>query len=208
MGNAGKGTQIAKTYDLLLVNGCNALTTREPGGTSGGEEIRQLIFELKRSNLITPEEQMVLFFASRKLLITEVIEPALSEGKVVLGDRFYTSTAAYQGFAEGGDMQKIISLVDVGLGGFKPDATILLDISPETALARLKKGGDGNDPFDREKEDYFERVIAGYREMARTCWGGLNWYLVNGEQSVEKVSDSVAEVLEDILGQKLTRTGS
>src|SRR3990167_3619741 len=128
-GAAGKGTQISFAKDLLSRNGFEVLTTREPGGTSAGEEIRQLIFKLRGEHLITPGEQMVLFFAARKLLVQEIIKPNRKLGKVILGDRFDPSTGAYQGYAEGGDMKKIEGLIRVGLDGFKPDAVVLLDVS-------------------------------------------------------------------------------
>lgn len=204
VGASGKGTQIRLAKDMLARNGFEVITTREPGGTSAGEEIRQLIFKLRGEQLITPGEQMVLFFASRKLLINEVIRPNRESGKLILGDRFYTSTGAYQGYAERGDMGKIEALIKVGLDGFRPDAVILLDVSPSVAMARLKKEGN-DDPFDRANEEYFERLVAGYREMAGIGWMNLRWYRVNGEKSIQAVSDGVKAVLENILEMKLQK---
>ena len=204
VGAAGKGTQINLAKDLLQRNGFDVMTTREPGGTSGGEEIRQLIFKLRGEHLITPGEQMVLFFASRRLLVKEVLKPNLAAGKVILGDRFYTSTRAYQGYAEGGDMKKIEALIRVGLDGYKPDAVIFLDVSSQVAISRLKKEGN-DDPFDRSNVEYFERLVAGYREMAGVCWGDLKWYVVNGEKSIEEISRGVRGILENILETKLQR---
>lgn len=201
-GAAGKGTQINFAKDLLSRNGFGVVTTREPGGTSAGEEIRQLIFKLRGEHLITSGEQMVLFFAARKLLVQEIIKPNQGLGKVILGDRFYPSTGAYQGYGEGGDLKKIEDLIRVGLEGFKPDAVVLLDVSAKVAIARLKKEGN-DDPFDRANIEYFERVVAGYREMAGTAWGDLRWYVINGERGIAEVSQSVKGVLENILETKL-----
>lgn len=202
IGSAGKGTQINYADKLLQKNGIVVVKTREPGGTSGGEEIRQLIFKLKEADLITPGEQMVLFFAARRLLIKEIIEPALRKGKVSLADRFYHSTGAYQSYGEGGDMEKVLSLIEVGLGGFKPDAVVLLDVSPRTAMERIIRDKE-DDPFDRLNKDFFEKVVNGYREMANDNWGGHDWYVVDGEMEVSRVSSKVRNVLEDILETKL-----
>lgn len=204
VGASGKGTQMEYARTLLEGNGYEVMMTREPGGTTGGEYIRQLIFNLRRNDLITPGEQMVLFFASRLLLIKEVIEPSCEKGITTLGDRFYTSTGAYQGYAEKGDMDKIHALIKVGLDGFKPDGVLYLDISRETALTRLSEEiTENDDPFDRERADYFDRLIAGYRTMADEGWGGLNWYFVNGEPEIVEVSKSIKDNLEKILDTEL-----
>lgn len=202
VGSSGKGTQIRFAHELLLRNGFEVVTTREPGGTDGGEEIRQLIFDLRGEHLITPGEQMVLFFASRRLLVKDVILPNLVGGKVILGDRFYTSTAAYQGYAEKGDLAKIEAIIRVGLKSFKPDAIVFLDVSAGVAMERNKREGN-DDPFDRSNVEYFERLVAGYREMAGTGWGDLRWYVVNGESTIEEVSKGVKRILENILETKL-----
>lgn len=203
VGSAGKGTQSQYAYDLLIRNGYDVVLTREPGGTTGGEIIRQLIFKLKRADLITSGEQMVLFFASRKLLITELIEPSIEQGIIVLGDRFFPSTKAYQGCAEGGDIIKIESLIRIALDDYNPDAIFFLDIEATTALSRFS-AENANDPFDRTGLDYTRRVVSGYREMARTKWRGINWYTINGELEVNEVSMEVKAALEDVLNKKLS----
>lgn len=89
------------------------------------------------------------------------------------------------------------------MGDYKPDAVILLDISTKTSM---KRRADANgDPFDKENINYFNKIVAGYRKMAKSAWGRLNWYVVDGEPSVEEVSESVAKVLEKIFSRKLDR---
>jgi dTMP kinase len=201
VGGSGKGTQIDKAHDLIHRNN-RVIQTREPGGSPAAEHIRKLIFDLKDRKLIGPDEQMVLFFAARKIWMNEIVLPALDEGIHVLADRCYTSTGAYQGYAEGGDQRKILELADVVVGDYKPDAVILLKISRETSMKRRGKDIDG-DPFDKETPEYFDRLIAGYSKMAKSGWGNLNWYVVNGEEDPETVSAYVKKVLEDILQKKL-----
>jgi dTMP kinase len=204
VGGSGKGTQIDLAKDLLIDNGLQVVFTREPGGLAPAEEIRKLIFSLRDKKLIGPEGQMVLFFAARKLWVEGVVAPNIDRGISVLTDRSHTSTGAYQGYAEGGNQEQILKIADVVLGKYKPDAIILLDISRETSMQRRGKNVNG-DPFDKETPEYFERLIAGYREMAKIGWGGLSWFVVDGEPKPEIVSESVARVLEDIFHKKLQR---
>jgi dTMP kinase len=203
-GGSGKGVQIEVAKSLLSNNGLKVISTREPGGVESSEEIRKLIFELRDQKLIGAEGQMVLFFAARMFWVQHKVKPALYRGYNVLTDRCHTSTGAYQGYAEGGDQNQILRIADVVLGTCKPDAVILLDISRETSVKR--RGGDTQgDPFDKETPEYFDRLIAGYREMAKTGWGGLNWFVVDAEPKLDVVSESVAKVLEDIFEKKLQR---
>ncbi len=204
VGGSGKGTQVERAKNLLTKNGLQAVYTREPGGLASAEKIRKLIFSLRDKKLIGPEGQMALFFAARKFWVDGVVAPNLAKGINVLTDRCHTSTGAYQGYAEGGNQKQILDIADVVLGDYKPDAVILLDVSRETSMFRRGKDVNG-DPFDKETPEYFDRLIAGYREMARIGWGGLSWYVVNGEPIPEIVSESVAKVLEEIFGTKLQR---
>lgn len=204
IGGAGKTDQIPKATALLEENGIKTIYTREPGGLDPAEKIRDLIFKLKDANLIKAEGQMVLFFAARSLWIDGVVAPNIKKGINVLTDRCHTSTGAYQGYAEGGNQEIILKVADIVLGKYKPDAVILLDISRETSFKRRGKNING-DPFDKETPEYFERLVAGYREMAATGWGGLNWYVVNAEPKPQIVSESIAKVLEDIFQKKLQR---
>jgi dTMP kinase len=202
VGGAGKTTQINYASKLLEQNGLNVIKTREPGGIESAEEIRNLIFDLKEKKLIGHEGQMVLFFAARDLWLKNLVIPNLDNGINVLTDRCHTSTNAYQGYAEGGDKAKILKISEIILGDHKPDAVILLDISSETAIIR-KEDKEG-DPFDREDKKYLDRLVAGYREMAKEGWGDLKWYLVNGEKEVSKVNKEVKSVLEKIFEKALS----
>jgi dTMP kinase len=197
VGGSGKTTQIELAREFLQEKGLKVLTTREPGGVEASEKIRELIFALRERNLIDPGEQMVLFFAARYLWLKYQVKPALAKGINVLTDRAHTSTAAYQGFAEGGDLDQILKVSEVVMEGVKPDAVIFLDVSPETSIKRRATETNG-DPFDKQGEDYLRRLIAGYRKMAQESWGDLKWYMVNGEGTIEEVQARVSEVLSQI----------
>jgi dTMP kinase len=201
VGGSGKTTQVNYAHSLLRKNRIKVIKTREPGGIPAAEEIRKLIFSLRNENLIGAEGQMVLFFAARKLWIDNLVEPSLNKGINVITDRCHTSTNAYQGYAEGGDRKKILEISNIVMGKCKPDAVILLNIFTKTALQR-KEDKEG-DPFDKEGTKYLQKLAYGYKNMAKQRWGGLKWYIVDGEPDVEVVNKGVKKVLEKIFQRKL-----
>jgi len=203
VGGCGKGVQVKFVKKLLKGNRIKVITTREPGGVKSSEVIRQLIFDLRGQKLIGSEGQMVLFYAARKFWVDKVVVPSLRKGINVIADRSYTATGAYQGYGEGGDQKTILKISDVVMGQAKPDAVILLDVSVETSMERRKD--INGDPFDKKDKKYFQKIINGYREMAKKRWGGLKWYVVDGEPSVKEVSESATKVLEKIFSRKLDR---
>lgn len=201
VGGCGKGTQVKYIERLLSRNNIDVVTTREPGGFASSEVIRKLIFDLRDKKLIGAEGQMVLFFAARKFWVDKVVKPSLQDGINVIADRSYTTTGAYQGYAEGGNQKEILQIADVVMGDTKPDAVILLDVSAEISMKR--RSDPNGDPFDKEDKKYFQKIIDGYREMAKKGWGGLKWYKINGEPERKVVSESIRLVLEKILNKKL-----
>lgn len=200
VGGSGKSTQIKEASRILVANGFEVVSTREPGGTQSAEAIRNLLFELKRQNLIGAESQTSLFFAARRLLRDELIAPNIDNGVNVLADRAYPSTGAYQGVGEGGDGSLILKMADVTMGRYKPDAVLLFDIEPEEAMRR---NNPEDDPYDKLGVDYFAKIIRAYREMADSGWGGLNWYKIDGNPGIEEVTGQVREVLSEIFGKNL-----
>src|SRR4030042_5155301 len=192
VGGSGKTTQVDYAHRLLRRNRIKVIKTREPGGIYAAEEIRKLIFNLRNEKLIGAEGQMVLFFAARKLWINNLVQPGINKGINVLTDRCHTSTNAYQGYAEGGDRKKILKISNIVMGKHKPNAVILLDVSPKTALRRKqdKKG----DPFDKEGIKYLQKLVFGYKKMAKEGWGGLKWYKVDGESDLKSVNNDVKKV--------------
>ncbi len=201
VGGSGKTTQIEIISSWLKEKGYKVVTTREPGGIEAAEKIRDLIFRLRDKKLIGPEGQMVLFFAARYLWVEDVVKPALVAGKIVLTDRCHTSTAAYQGYAEGGSLDQIEGISSVVMADVFPDAVILLDVSPSVSIKRRQNNTEG-DPFDKEGENYLKKLVDGYRKMAKEGWGNLKWYIVDGERSIGEVTVGIKEILEKILDEK------
>lgn len=200
VGGSGKTTQIKKADEYLKEKGYEVIVTREPGGVEASEIIRDLVFRLKSEGVANADHQMALFFASRKIWLETLVKPAVEEGKVVLSDRFDTSTNAYQGYAEGGNKKTIERFSEIVSDGFVPDAVILLQISAKVAMER--KSDKEGDPFDSEGAEYFQRIVDGYNDMAKNRWRGINWYTVDGEKSVEEVSKAINAILDKMMGRK------
>lgn len=168
---SGKSTQALRLVRRLQAQGLDVLATREPGGTPIGEEIRRILQHEEAGEDMLPEAELFLFLASRAQLVRKVIRPALERGVWVVCDRFADSTAAYQGFGRGCDLEEVLALNAVALGGLNPDLTLLLDLDVELGFERLrmrqKAGGLGQDRIERADRAFHERLRQGYLELAR-----------------------------------------
>ena len=164
---AGKTTQTQKAFDLLNAERPGQVVmTREPGGTSAGEAIRDIM--LKAGNeRIDGVTEMLLVFAARRVHLREVIEPSLNAGKIVLCDRFTDATFAYQGGGRAVDDRLITALQDIVQDALRPDLTLLLDIPVELGLTRIGARSGKPDRLEAETIGFFERVRGKYLELAR-----------------------------------------
>ncbi|MGB9707046.1 MAG: dTMP kinase [Microgenomates group bacterium] len=165
----GKTFQIEKLAKYLQAEGREVLCLREPGQTQIGEQIRLILLSPKNKEM-EPRAETLLFEASRAQLVEEVIKPALAVGKIVLCDRFFDSTTAYQGYGRGLPLEEIERLNMFAAGGLVPDLTILLDVEVEEGLKRRAKSGK-KDRLDEEDLEFYWRVRRGYLKMA--ALGGL-----------------------------------
>lgn len=161
---AGKTTLIQGIESALKALGRSVLKTREPGGTPLGESVRSLLLESKSS--ISPYAELCLFLASRAQQISDVIGPALEEGKVILCDRFNDSTIAYQGGARGLGIEKVEEMCSFVCQGLEPDLTLYLDIDPEIGLARAKKDR-AQDRIEAEKITFHAKIREIYHLLHR-----------------------------------------
>src|SRR5688572_6421734 len=134
----GKSTQINLLAARLRERGLTVRTLREPGGTPIGEEIRHTLQHSAQNQAMTAEAELLLMNASRAQLVREVIRPALRAGEIVLCDRFYDSTTAYQGFGRGLDLERVKAIIDFAVGDTRPDLTLLLDV-PEIGRASCRE---------------------------------------------------------------------
>ncbi len=193
---AGKSTVLNAIRDVLLAQGMNVVLTREPGGTSSGEIIRQVL--LDPSSSLAAETELLLMFASRAQLVAEVIRPALDRGDVVLTDRFTDASFAYQGGGRGLDCSRIAELERWAVG-IRPDLTFLLDVGVELGLARARLRGVALDRIESEQLDFFERARAAY--LARAVAEPQRFRLIDAAQSPEAVLSAVRLTLSAWLEQ-------
>ena len=158
---SGKTTQAAR---LAAALGPDTVLVREPGGTAAGEGARAL---LKDPGMrLDPMAELLLFLAARAQLVTEVIRPAMEQGRDVVCDRFGDSSVAYQGTARGLGAERVEELCDLATGGLWPDLTVLLRLHPEVAAERIAAEGRAADRFEGEGMELQRRVAEGYEEVA------------------------------------------
>ncbi|HET7624963.1 MAG TPA: dTMP kinase [Verrucomicrobiae bacterium] len=166
----GKSTQIALLAARIRRTGRTVHTLREPGGTSIGEEIRHTLKHSHANEAMTPEAELLLMNASRAQLVREVIRPALSAGEIVLCDRFFDSTVAYQGYGRRLDLKIVAEIIHFAVGNTRPDLTLFLDVPPEVSAERLRTRQSTTPPArDRIEEsgtEFFRRVAEGYAAIA------------------------------------------
>src|SRR6476619_2644160 len=165
----GKTTQIALLSDYLKKKSIPHMITREPGGTGVGEGIRKILLNPETIHL-TAASELLLFYASRSQNILEKIKPALDRGEMVICDRYYHASMAYQGYGRGISLEFIQKLTHLVCDPFRPDATFLLDIEPEVGLARARARNhvrtENEGRFEAEDLEFYNKVRDGYLELA------------------------------------------
>ena len=191
----GKSTQAALLADAIQAAGREVVRLREPGGTSISEKIRALVLDPDNAEM-APECELLLFEASRAQLVRQVIEPALAHGDVVLCDRFYDSTYAYQAAGRALDISQANAL---GSCGVTPDLTLVLDMDTEDALARATRGGA--DRLEAEGVAFQERVRQGYLDLAAAEPGRVHVVDATGstEEVLGRLVDEAAPLVDGLL---------
>ena len=189
---SGKSTQAA-----LLASRLSAMLTREPGGCELGERIRSIVLEAP-GRKIADRAEALLFLAARAQHVAEVIQPALAAGRWVVVDRFAGSTLAYQGYGAGLDLAQLARVSEWAVDGVAPDLTVLIDISLELLGSRAAGRGGPLDRFESEDRDFHDRVLEGYREMARA--DPEHWVVVDGAGPIEEVAAVILALVVERIG--------
>ncbi len=187
----GKTSQMDLLVAYLRQQGCDVLTTREPGGTPIGDRVRAVLLDPLHVEM-TPSTEFLLFSAARAQHVAQVIRPHLARGGVVLSDRYADSSLAYQGYGHQLDLQKLQAITEFATGSLVPDLTFCLDVPVEVGLRR-KAGGSGDawNRMEQKEIAYHERVRAGYLTMAAKEAG--RWVIVDATGDVETVQVLIRE---------------
>lgn len=184
---AGKGTQVSMLAQTLANLGHEITCIIEPGGTPVGQAIREVLLHRRDLNILGITEAF-LFSASRAQQIREVVRPALQEGRIVIADRSFWSTFAYQGHARRGDLDSLAELTDIAVGSTRPALVILLDAPYKVGLARKKDQNEIN-RLDAETMEFHRKVREGYLELARL--DSETWTVIDATLSPEEIHEQV-----------------
>lgn len=195
---SGKTSQLPALADFLRDQGYDVLVTREPGGTSVGDQIRDVLMNMKNVSIV-PQTEILLFQAARAQHVAEILRPALAEGKVVICDRFGDSTLAYQGYGHQTDIRTLQYLIHFATGGLTPDLTLLLDIPVSEGFDRKIKNDSEWNRLDAYAKAFHERVRQGYLELADE--EPERWHIIDATQSKDQVQAEMRKtVLQKIAG--------
>jgi len=192
---SGKTSHMKPLVEWLEGSGYRVHAAREPGGTLIGEQIRNIIHDLKNTEM-HPHTETLLYQAARAQIVEQVLRPKLAEGWIVLCDRYADSTLAYQGYGHQQNLEEMRALVHYATGGLLPDLTLLLDVDVEIGLMRSSErhsnGGEWN-RLDAYQLDFHRRVRAGYLELAQQ--ESSRWVLVDASQPWEIVQEALRKAI-------------
>ena len=181
---SGKSSQIPALAEHLRQQGLTVFTTREPGGTAIGDQVRDVLMSMRNTGM-SGRTETLLFCAARAQLVEEVIRPRLAQGEIVLCDRFADSTLAYQGYGHGNDLDVLRGLLRFATGGLWPDLTLLLDVPVEAGLQRKIVGGSEWNRLDAYQLEFHQRVRQGFLAMAHA--EPQRWQVIDATQPREMV---------------------
>ena len=195
----GKSTQVKlfKEYVATRKDKEHFVFVREPGGTSLGEKIRELLLCYEEDSPV-PKAELLLFLASRAQLFEKTILPALNQGKIVVADRFYDSTIAYQGFARKiFEADEILKLNEMILGKYKPDLTFYLKIKPEIAFERKNLNSLNFDRMEKEALDFHQKVYEGYQFISKK--EKERFVVLDATKSIDEIHNEIVSSVENLI---------
>ena len=189
---SGKTSHVPYLVEYLREKSFTVFPTREPGGTSISEQIRGILHDLKNAEM-HPRTETLLYQAARAQIVEQVIRPRLEAGEIIISDRYFDSTIAYQGYGHQQNLDEVRTLVRYATGGLVPELTILLDIDVEAGLKRKTQNGAEWNRLDAYTIEFHQRVRAGYLEMVRR--EPRRWVVVDASREWNEVQDELRKVI-------------
>src|SRR5512143_2620947 len=196
---SGKTSHLPALVQHLTEKGYAVFPTREPGGTSIGEQIREVIHDLKNVEM-HPRTETLLYQAARAQIVEQVIKPRLKAGEIVISDRYYDSTIAYQGYGHQQDLEQVRALVKYATGGLDPDLTILLDVDVEAGLRRKTQNGSEWNRLDAYTLEFHQRVRRGYLEIVKA--EPQRWVLIDAGREWRAVQQDLRRAVVERLPKR------
>ena len=194
---SGKTSQVAPLAAFLTAQGFEVVTTREPGGTSISNQVRDIVLTRMDNIEMHPRTEILLFCAARAQLVEEFIRPQLAVGKIVICDRYADSTLAYQGFGHGVDIAILKNLLAFATGGLWPDLTLLLDVEAEIGLRRRQKEGEEWNRLDAYAVQFHRQVQQGYHRLAEE--NPTRWRVIDASRPPLEVQNQMQTVVQKVL---------
>jgi dTMP kinase len=196
---SGKSTQISRLAAHLQKNGREVVTTREPGGTEIGEQIRNIIVHNSKGDEMCAETELLLFTAARAQVVREVIAPALVRGAVVLSDRYLDSSTVYQGIGRNLAADPVSQINRFAVGNVMPDLTIVIDVPTEVGLARIRqRASDLPDRMERENIEFFKKIREGYLLLAQGMPDRV--VVIDGTQTPDVIEKKIWALVKERIG--------
>ena len=196
---SGKSTQIARLAAHVQSLQRDVISTREPGGTEIGEQIRNIIVHNSKGDEMCPETELLLFTAARAQLVREVIAPALVKGKIVLSDRYLDSSTVYQGIGRNLARDPVQQVNQFAVGNVMPDLTIVIDVPTETSLARIRQRASGlPDRMERENIEFFSKIRNGYLVLAKAM--PERFVVIDGTKDEATIEKQIWAAVKERLG--------
>lgn len=191
---SGKSTQILLLREYLVKNGHKVVTLREPGGTELSEYIRAVLLNKKLE--VSEISELLLFQAARADLVKTIVKPSLDQGRIVLSDRYFDSTTAYQGYGRGIDMEIIKKSNQIGSLGVLPDMTFYLKIERNVGIERDKD--KDRDRMELSGDEFYDKVIHGYDQLAKN---ESRFITIDGNKSVKEIHSKVVDEVEKLINK-------
>ena len=188
----GKTTLIERLAKDLESQGYSILKSREPGGSRISEQIRNVILNIENTEMDYMTEAL-LYAASRRQHLQEVIKPAINNGKIVILDRYVDSSLAYQGYARGIGIDKVYAINNYAIDGFFPDLTIYIDVAPEIGISRIKNNHRDMDRLDLEKIEFHKKVREGYLKVSQMFPERIK--VVDGNKTIDEIYSEVKKIV-------------
>lgn len=192
---SGKSTQFNMLKEYLEQKGVDYIVVREPGGTTIGEKIREILLNKKNDKMVSRAE-LLLFEAARAQIVEEKIKPSLEAGTTVLCDRFFDSTIAYQGYARDLGLDRVMDLNMYATDGLEPDVTFLINVTPEEALRRRGVRGEADDRMEALGMGFQAKVANGYLEAAKRY---SRIKVVDGHRTPDEIFEDIKSSYEALL---------